>query len=71
MRSSNTKAVDNYRETLDENIYAMIEMGHQNHNSIMKMPVKRFYGYLEWKAKLEEEKRKKMDEEQTKYNKGK
>ena len=43
-----------------------MEMSKQSYIEVMRMPVKRFYDYLEWKVKLEEEKRKMMDEETNK-----
>ena len=43
-----------------------MEMSKQSYVEVMNMPVKRLYDYLEWKVKLEEEKRKMMDEETNK-----
>ncbi len=34
----------------------------ENHMSIMKMPVKRFYDLLKWKGDLEDERAKMMEE---------
>jgi len=40
-----------------------MELTKQQYTSIMLMPITRFQHFLKWKAKLEEEKHKAMDEE--------
>jgi len=40
-----------------------MEMSKQSYVEVVNMPVKKFYDYLSWKIKLEEEKRKIMEEE--------
>ena len=66
MQSTNHDAVIDYKRTLTENIFTCMEMSKQSYVEVMNMPVKRLYDYLEWKVKLEEEKRKMMDEETSK-----
>ena len=59
--------VDQYKKILDENLFSCIEMlSGVGYIDIMVMPVKRFEELLKWKAKLEEQKMKLIDE-----NKGK
>jgi len=41
-----------------------MESGHQQFDTILKMPVMRLTAYLKWKQKLEKEKQKLMDESQ-------
>jgi hypothetical protein len=53
---------------MSENIFACMEMSHQSYIEVVAMPVKRFYDYLKWKAKLEEERQKKIEEENAKLN---
>jgi hypothetical protein len=40
-----------------------MEMSTQSYPDTMDMPVKRFQNYLRWKTKLEDEKKKALDEE--------
>jgi hypothetical protein len=40
-----------------------MEMSKQSYESVMAMPVKKFYNYLKWKSDLEEEKKKMLAEE--------
>jgi len=51
-----------------ENIFACMEMSHQSYTEVVMMPVKRFYDYLKWKTKLEEERQKKIEEENAKMS---
>ena len=39
-----------------------MELSKQAYIEVCLMPVKKFYDYLKWKTKLEEEKQKKMSE---------
>ncbi len=39
-----------------------MEMSKQSYKDIMSMPVQRFYNYLKWKASLEDDKRKMLEE---------
>ena len=49
---------------MDENVFSCMELTKQQYMpSIMLMPINRFHNFLKWKAKLEEEKQKAMDEE--------
>jgi len=56
-------AIDGYRAMQNENVFACIEMLKQQYTTIMLMPINRFNSLLKWKAKLEEEKQKAMEEE--------
>jgi len=40
-----------------------MEMSTQSYSDTIEMPVKRFQNYLKWKTKLEDDKRKSLDEE--------
>ena len=51
---------------MKENIFTCMEMSKQSYHDVIRMPIKRFYDYMDWKAKLEEEKQKQLEEE---YNK--
>jgi len=46
-----------------------MEMSKQSYGECMSMPFKRFQEYMEWKAKLEDEKQKKINEEMSKHGK--
>ena len=59
----NDKYVEEYKNSLKEDIFACMEMGKQPYNVIMQMPIKRLRDYLKWKTKLEEEKQKMMENE--------
>jgi len=48
---------------MNENIFSCIELTKSPYSDIMYMPINRFYDFLKWKAKLEEEKQKQMEEE--------
>lgn len=43
-----------------------MELGKQQYDVIMNMPLKRFYSYLKWKVELEEEKKRIIKEEEEK-----
>jgi len=47
---------------LNESIFACIEMLHQNYIDIMHMPVKRFNDLLKWKADIEDQRMKMIEE---------
>jgi len=55
--------ITKYRKVMNENIFSCIELTKSPYSDIMHMPVNRFYDFLKWKAKLEEEKHKQMEEE--------
>ena len=44
-----------------------MEMGKQQYDAIMSMPVKRFNDYLKWKSDLEEEKAKIMKDKSSTF----
>ena len=54
--------IEQYRKALQLNIFSAIEMLKQQYDTVMLMPVKRFYDMLKWKAELEEERSKLMQE---------
>ena len=54
---------------MSENIFACMEMSHQSYIDVVMMPVKRFTDYLKWKSKLEEERHKKIEEENRQLSK--
>ncbi len=54
--------VDQYKHCLDENIFSCIEMLNVGYKDIMIMPIRRFENLLKWKAKLEEQKMKLIEE---------
>lgn len=66
-RSDSTDdAVEMYRKSSSLDVYACMELSRQSYVDVMAMPVKKFYDYLKWKAELEEEKQKQIDEESQK-----
>lgn len=62
---SSEQAIDEYVKVLEDNIFLAIELGKMSYESIMKMPVDRFYKYIKWKIKFDEDVAK-MKEEQLK-----
>lgn len=54
--------INQYRENLEKNIFSCMEMSKQSYSATMEMPVQRFYNYLKWKASLEEDKNKLLEE---------
>jgi len=49
---------------MDENLFSCMELTKQQYYpSLMLMPINRFHSFLKWKAKLEEDKQKAMEEE--------
>jgi len=56
------KYIDNFKEANDENIRAMMEMMKQQYLDVLSMPYDFFIKTLKWKADLEEERRKKIEE---------
>ncbi len=59
-----------FRDELEENIFACMEMSNQSYKHVVSMPLQRFYNYLKWKSKLEEERRKAMEEHAGNLNLG-
>lgn len=55
--------VNEYRDAVEKNIFACMEMAKQSYTDTVQMPVKRFQNYLKWKAELEEDKQKALLEE--------
>ena len=62
-------AVTQYKNVMNENIFSCMEMTKQSYIDIMSMPIKRFNDFIKWKAKLEEDKQKAMDDELSKIKK--
>ena len=58
-----------YKEELNENVYTCMEMSKQSYAECMMMPFKRLQDYMVWKAKLEDHKHKKLNEEISKHGK--
>lgn len=54
--------IASYRKTLEENIFNCIELTKQGYLETIMMPVNRFYNFLKWKAELEREKQKIINE---------
>lgn len=54
--------IGKFKDALSEDIFACMELSKQSYVEVCSMPVKRFFDYLKWKSKLEEEKQKKMAE---------
>lgn len=48
---------------LENNVFSCMEMSGQPYQNVIDMPVKRFQNYLKWKANLEEDKKKMINEE--------
>lgn len=60
---SQHEEMSKFKDTLAEDMFACMELSKQSYTDVCQMPVKRFFDYLKWKSKLEEEKQKKMGEE--------
>lgn len=58
-----SEVISKYRKVMNENIFSCIELTRSPYGDIMLMPINRFYDFLKWKSKLEEEKQKQMEEE--------
>jgi hypothetical protein len=58
-----------FKEEMNESIFACMEMSGQSYIEVMAMPVKRFSDYLKWKSRLEEERQKKIEEENKQMSK--
>jgi len=54
--------IENYKEILSDSINACIEMLHQGYLDVMFMPVKRFNDLLKWKADIEDQRMKLIEE---------
>jgi len=56
-------SIDRYKKVLNENIFSVMElMKAVTYTSILIMPVFRFESLLKWKADLEEQKERMLDE---------
>ena len=51
-----------FRDELEENIFSCMELSRQSYQDIVSMPLQRFYNYLQWKTKYDEDKRKLIEE---------
>jgi len=54
--------IDEYKSMLNDSIFAAIEMLHLGYIDIMLMPIKRFNDLLKWKADIEDQKMKMIEE---------
>jgi hypothetical protein len=61
--STNPKAINEYSKQLEETIFTTMEMGRQQYTSVIEMPVGRMTRYVQWKAKLEEDKAKLLQQQ--------
>lgn len=55
---SNNKDTESFIKELNENIYFCMELSKQSYYDVIKMPLQKFYGYIKWKIKYDEEKNK-------------
>ena len=62
--------IEEYTKSLAVDIFTCMELSKQSYVDVVNMPLKKFYDYMRWKTKLEEEKQKRIDEE-TKKQSGK
>jgi len=60
--STQADVIDEYKKMLNDSIFACIEMLKQGYIDVMLMPVKKFYDILKWKADIEEQKMKMIEE---------
>jgi len=56
------KDIDNFKNVLYENVRSLMELMKESWSSIMMMPYKFFLDTLKWKIDLEDEKRKRLEE---------
>jgi hypothetical protein len=56
--------ITKYKKDLSQNIFSLIELCGQQYDSIMVMPIQRFYDLLKWKINLDKEKQKQLEEGQ-------
>jgi hypothetical protein len=61
--------VIDFKDQINEAIYACMEMSKQSYVECQLMPMKRLQDYMKWKDKLEREKQKQLDEEASQYGK--
>jgi len=54
--------IDEYKKTLNDSIFACIEMLHQGYLDVMIMPVKKFYDLLKWKSDIEDQRMKMIED---------
>ena len=62
MQCTNSEYRDTFLETQNELIFAAMEAGNQQYESIVKMPVQKLNDYLKWKTKLNKEREAKLNE---------
>lgn len=63
---TNDKFIDNFISSFEENLFLCMELTKQSYESIMMMPVDRFYKLLKWKIKFDEEVNKMKEDEYSK-----
>lgn len=54
--------IDSYKKLMNESVFACIEMLHQGYHDILIMPVKRFNDLLKWKADIEDQRMKLIED---------
>lgn len=54
--------ITKFKENLEEDIFVLIEMCGQQYDSIMVMPIQRFYNLIKWKRDLERDKENQLEE---------
>lgn len=59
---ASAKEVSRFKSTLEENIKTYIELRRSSWSEVMCMPYDFFISDLKWKIKLEDEKRKRLEE---------
>jgi hypothetical protein len=54
--------IGEFKNNLQENIFACKELTNESYIDILTFPVERFYALIKWKTDLEKDKQKMMDE---------
>ncbi len=58
MQFTNNDLKDDYRDTLEENIFVAMELMKMGYTEVMSMPVGRLKSLVKWKTDLEDKKQK-------------
>ena len=61
MSEDSTEKINNFVKMFDEQIFQCMELSKQSYEQILAMPIRKFYGYIEWKSKYEEQKSEELD----------
>ena len=62
----NSKSVSQFEKSLEDNIFAYMDLTSQSYMSIFQMPYLSFQNGLKWKMDLEEEKKKSFEKSKNK-----